>query len=203
MTKKRIASLLSALSVSALVAVAGCNGDGLFGSNSGRLRVVLSNGGTTAAPALSESANEQGDDSHLSAWFESANVTLSSVLARNLDGQLINVDLALPMTVDVVKVEGGKQVVLPDGTLPAGSYDQVVIVITAVEGTTKDGTQVTIEPPGGGWTAVVPICQLDVAAGSTSTVDITLNARNSFLQSGSHWGFSPRFQSHLNCATTP
>ena len=203
MTRKRIASLLSVLSVAALVAAAGCNGDGLFGSNSGRLRVVLSNGGTTAAPALNGSEDEHGDGSHLSAWFESAKVTLSSVLARNLDGQLINVDLTLPITVDVVQIEGGKQVVLPDGTLPTGSYDQVVLVITAVEGTTKDGTLVTIEPPGGGWTAVVPICQLDVAAGSTETVDITLNARNSFLQSGSHWGFQPRFQSHLNCASTP
>jgi len=190
------------LSLAALLAVAGCNGDGMFGSNNARLRVHLSaDGAAVAGPALDGSSNEHGDD-HLSFWFESAQVTLSSVLVRNLDGQLINVDIELPVTVDVVQIEGGKQVELPAGTLPAGTYDQVVIVLTAVEGTRHDGTVVTIQPPGGGWTAVVPICPLEVAEGATESVDITLNARNSFLQLGSHWGFHPEFHSRLSCPAT-
>ncbi len=201
MRKKRIVSLVPLLSVAALLSVTGCSAGGLFGSNSGRLRLVLSGDGSSAA-AAAISANLDNDESHLSHWFDSASVTLSSVLARNLDGQLINVDFALPVTVDVVKMENGKQVTLPDGALPAGTYDQVVIVMTAVSGTTHDGTEVTVEPPGGGWTAVVPICPLEVADGSTETVGITLNVRNSFLLVGSHWGFQPRFQSRLDCAST-
>jgi hypothetical protein len=189
---------ISILSFAAVITLAGCNGDGLSGG-SARLRIVLSSEVAAAAPVLSESDDDH-DDSHLSHFFQSAQVTLSSVLVRNLDGQLINVDVDLPVTVDVVKIEGGKQVVLPAGTLPAGSYDQVVLVITAVEGTTSNGTVITIEPPGGGWTAVVPICVLEVAQGATETVDLTLNVRNSFLQSDSHWGFQPRFLSRHACA---
>jgi hypothetical protein len=203
-SKKRIASLVTLLSMATLLVATGCNGDGLFGSNQGRLQVTLSaDAAGSAAPALDGSAGESSDGGRLSSWFQSASVTLSSVLVRNLHGQLINVDVALPVTVDVVKIEGGKQVVLPAGTLPVGSYDQVVLVITAVEGTTRNGTVITIEPPGGGWTAVVPICQLDVAEGATETVDLTLNVRNSFLQVGSHWDFQPRFRSRLVCAGTP
>jgi hypothetical protein len=74
--------------------------------------------------------------------------------------------------------------------------------MTAVSGTTHDGTVVTIEPPGGGWTAVVPICPLEVAAGATETVGITLNVRNSFARSGLHWGFHPQFRSRTSCAGT-
>jgi hypothetical protein len=194
------------LGLAAAFAVGGCNADGLFGNNTGRIRVVLSGdaGGASASvaadPALSSATDERNDDSRLSHWFDSVKVTLSSVLVRNLDGKLVNVPIALPVTVDVVKIEGGKQVVLPNGTLPAGTYDQVVIVITAVQGTAHDGTVMTIEPPGGGWTAVVPICALEVAEGATSTVGITLNVRSSFLRFGTHWSFLPRFQSRTICA---
>lgn len=207
MHKKRIAPLLPVLTFAGLLTVAGCSAGGLFGSNSAHLRMVLSGDGSGAnasvaadqSPALNGPGN---DESHLSHWFESASVTLSSVLVRNLDGQLINVDFDLPVTVDVVKMENGKQVMLPDGVLPPGTYDQVVIVMTAVEGTTRDGTDITIEPPGGGWTAVVPICPLEVAEGSTETVSITLDVRNSFLQSGFHWGFQPRFHARASCPAT-
>ena len=211
---KRIASLVRLLPLAALFVIAGC-GDGFLSSNSGRLRVVMSADGAGSAPPLvadvgqaaAGSEAEHGDDDddddgeRLSRSFTAATVTLSSVLVRNLDGQLVDVDFDLPVTVDVVKLEGGKQVVLPSGTLPEGIYDQVVIVITAVQGTTLDGTVVTIEPPGGGWTAVVPICPLEVAAGATETVDIALNARSSFLRVGSHWDFHPRFRSRLVCET--
>ena len=200
---KRIASLAGLFPLAALFAIAGC-GDGFLSSNSGRLRVVMSADGAGSAPPLVAQHGDDDDDDdgeRLSRSFTAATVTLSSVLVRNLDGQLVDVDFDLPVTVDVVKLEGGKQVVLPSGTLPEGIYDQVVIVITAVQGTTVNGTVVTIEPPGGGWTAVVPICPLEVATGETETVDIALNARSSFLRVGSHWDFHPRFRSRLVCET--
>jgi hypothetical protein len=94
-----------------------------------------------------------------------------------------------------VKIDGGKQVQLPDGFLPPGNYDQVVIVITAVQGVTNNGTVITIEPPGGGWTSVIPICPFAVAEGETAAVGLGFNVRNSFLQLGNNWSFQPRFRS--------
>ena len=71
--------------------------------------------------------------------------------------------------------------------------------MTAVAGTLRDGTKVTIQPPGGGWTAVVPICSLQMAEGQTQTVGVTLQVRNSFLQSRDHWSFQPRFRAEADC----
>jgi hypothetical protein len=96
----------------------------------------------------------------------------------------------------VVRIDGGKQVVLPDGFLPADTYDQVVLVMTAVQGVTNDGTVITVEPPGGGWTAVVPICPIEVTDAAAETVAIAFNVRNSFLRLGiNNFSFQPRFRS--------
>ena len=139
------------------------------------------------------------------AWsFEAAQVTLTSILARTTAGELVDLDVELPVVVDVVRIDGGKQVVLPDGILPADTYDQVVLVMTAVQATTLDGASVTVEPPGGGWTAVIPICPIEVTDGTTATVGIALNVRNSFLRVGNWWSFQPRFRSlgNADCATS-
>ncbi len=199
-SKMRMAWWLPALILAGLYAGAACSNDGMVGSNDGRLRVVLSaEEAGAAAPARGEADHEddRDDDIKLKAWFQSAQVTLSSVLVRNFDGELIDADLDLPVTVDVVKVEGGKRIVLTGGALPAGTYDQVVFVMTAVSGTTHDGTIVTIQPPGGGWT----ICPLEVVEGGTANVAITLNVRRSFLRHGGWWSFQPRFASRLDCET--
>lgn len=196
----------------ALIAT-GCNVDGLMGGNDARVRLVLSReGGSNPLAAIATSAipsDAQADkngDPHPnhSAWsFQSANVTLSSVMVRTLDGELIPLEVDMPFSVDVVKIDGGREVQLPDGVLPVGSYDQVVLVMTAVQGEAADGTLITIEPPGGGWTAVIPICAFDVAEGETATVGLTLNVRNSFLRVGSHWSFLPRFRPRLECPAAP
>lgn len=190
----------------ALLVAAGCNADGSLGSDEGRVRVVLSRDGASpsvsSALATDPAANWSHDDEEegVGLWtFTAANVTMSSILARSTDGVLVNTGAALPVAVDVMEIDEGRTVQLPDGTLPVGSYDQVVIVITAVQGIALDGTAVTVEPPGGGWTAVVPICALDVEEGSTATVALTLNVRNSFLRTGTRWSFQPRFKSSLDC----
>ncbi len=204
---RSLAELKRTLMIGALLVVAGCNLDGMFGSDGGRVRVVLSpDGGGALANLVQDSASvwaKNDDDDHddnRGIWrFQTATVRLSSILARTHDGELINLDVGLPVTVDVVKLDGGKQLLLPDGFLPAGIYDQVVLVITEVQGTTRDGAVVTIEPPGGGWTAVVPICPLEVLVGETSTVGLALNTRSSFLQVGNWWSFNPRFRSLVDC----
>ncbi len=201
----------------AVSTLAACSGD-LLGHNQGRVRVFLSGNASTSASAnLAEAAaasatagsddlfrrddddDDDDDDERPSRWFHAANVTLSSILVRSLDGVLVNLVMPVPVTVDVVEIESGKTIQLPDGTLPVGLYDQVVIVITAVQGVMHDGTVITIQPPGGGWTSIVPICPLDVIEGGTTTIGIDLMVRNAF-----HWGdnrfhFQPRFRAASEC----
>lgn len=198
--------LRRALVIGAVLLLPGCNLDGLFGGHDGgRVRMVLSRDGGVVANLVTDSvtawADKDDDDDHKGgAWrFQTATVTLSSILARTNDGELVDLDVDLPITIDVVKIDGGKQLVLPDGFLPADTYDQVVLVITEVKGVTSDGTIVTIEPPGGGWTAVIPICPLEVVESQTTTVGLALNVRSSFLQVGNWWSFHPRFRSLVEC----
>jgi len=204
-------NLRRALALGAVLLVSGCNIDGLLGGDGGRVRVALSRDGGNAFGAsvanlvtdpgvLRDDDDDDDDDHRRGIWrFQAATVTLSSILARTHDGELVDLDVDLPVIVDVVKIDGGKQVLLPDGFLPADTYDQVILVMTAVQGVTHDGTVVTIEPPGGGWTAVIPICPLEVVEGETTLVGLALNVRSSFLQVGNWWSFHPRFRSLLDC----
>jgi hypothetical protein len=201
---RRFSELSRVLVIGAVVLTAGCKG--FFGSDGARFQVVIERDGSNQ-PATNVSADSTGalanhgdENRSLGLWrFHTATVTLSSILVRTNDGELVDLDVNLPIDVDVVKIDGGKQLQLPDGVLPANTYDQVVFVITAVEGTLRDGTIVTIQPPGGGWTSVIPICPIEVAEGATSTVGIGLNVRGSFLSVGNWWSFQPRFRSLNDC----
>jgi hypothetical protein len=203
---KQRAELRRVLAMGVVFLTAGCNLDSLFGGG-GNVQMVLSrDGGGALGNLIADSvlAHQSGDDDDHAVrgafGFQAATVTLSSVLARTLNGELVNLDVDLPITVDVVKLESGRQIVLPDGDLPSGTYDQFVLVITAVQGLTNDGTRITIQPPGGGWTAVIPTCPLDITDAATTTVDVALNVRNSFIQLGGHsWSFQPRFRSLVDC----
>ena len=197
--RKHFSGLERALIAGALVAVAGCN---VFGKDGGRVRMIVAPEGAGPGPATNivlDSAallDDDDDDRPRGAWwFQTANVTVSSILVRSNDGELVNLDVDLPITLDVVKIDGGKSIQLPDGFLPAADYDQVVLVITAVRAVAHDGTIVTLEPPGGGWTAVIPVCPFEVAAGDVATVGLALNVRSSFLRLGNWWSFQPRFRS--------
>lgn len=204
------AGLRQLVALGAAMLVSGCGVDGLLGNDGGRVRVVLSrDGGGTLTSIVQDSGasvrrddddDDDDDNDGLGFFrFQTASVTLSSILARTVDGELVDLDVALPIVVDMVGIDGGRQLVLPDGFLPIGRYDQVVFVITSVQGVTHDGTVVTIDPPGGGWTTIVPICPMEVTDGATATVGIAFNVRNSFVQLGNWWSFNPRFRSMANC----
>jgi hypothetical protein len=186
------------------LALAACgNSDGILGVDRGLVQFVLTSGGDVpiaAADGGSTVASASGlleDGDHPDRYhpfFESANVTFSSILARNLDGVLVDVGMEeLPVTVDVMLMDRGRRVVLPDGDLPSATYDQVVVVMTAVQGVTHDGTTITIEPPGGGWTAIVPICPFTVDGGEMTVVELELNLGRSFRWMGDRFHFQPRF----------
>jgi hypothetical protein len=203
------------------LAAAGCGGDDVLGANEGRVRFVLSSdaagvlsagedalsalpelrGGaesTTVEPAL----HGDDDDGDRTGWFQTANVTFSSILARNEDGVLVNIDMDLPVTVDMVKMQGGREIELPPGDLPLGTYDQLVVVMTEVEGTAFDGTIIAITPPGGGWTSIVPICPFEVVEGSPTVVGLSFKLRNAFSWREKRYHFQPRFSCDGNDSGT-
>jgi len=205
-----VTGLKGAMVVGLALSVAGCDLEGLFGHDGGRVQIALApeSGGGLAniIPDTTGAVRDDDDDENkgprgASWWFRTANITLSAIMVRTEDGQLIELDSDLPISVDVVRIDGGRQVQLPDGFLPAGNYDQVVLVITAVQAVSTDGTLITIDPPGGGWTAVVPICSLEVVEGETVPVGIAFNVRNSFHRFGNWWSFQPQLRSMNNhCA---
>jgi Domain of unknown function (DUF4382) len=159
--------------------------NGMTQSGKGAVQFVMS--ASTAAPATTHDGST--DDHQLQA----ANVAFASILARNLDGQLINVTIELPVTVDVLGLVTGGAVTLPAGFLPPGTYDQLVIVMTKVELTLANGTVVTIDPPGGGWTSIVRVTDpFTVAEGQTTTVNLRFR-QGGFQWLNDHWDFNPEF----------
>lgn len=196
--------------VVAAVFLASCSGgsDGVMSAGKGQIRIVMSSpsaplstsgSGTPTARSVSTSASRLGpgatptcDRPDLS--LKAASVTLSSILARTLDGQLVDVSAALPTTFDLLALGGGNEVTLPIGFLPPGTYDQIVVVITSLELTLSDDTKVTVTPPGGGWTAIVNVtAPFTVVEGQTTTVNLEFRRDLSFGCGGDGWAFDPKF----------
>lgn len=166
------------------LALAACGGVDTGGK--GQISIALSSSATTATSTTTP-------DGHCPA-LQAASVTLSSILARTLDGVLVDVTVHLPVTEDLLALEGGKEVTLPLGYLPPGTYDQFVVVVTGVELTLASGTKIAITPPGGGWTAIVPVANpFTVVEGKTTAVTLKFRRDLSFACGMGHWEFEPRF----------
>ena len=196
MNKSGRTDLAMVLVAGLVLVAAGCSSsDGILGVNEGRVRFVLSSGSDTGAggPALAPSLHGGDDDDDGRRFLQAANVTLASILARNLDGVLVHVMMDLPVTVDVLSMEGRTEVVLLDAILPPATYDQVVVVMTRVEVVTHDGTTIRITPPGGGWTAITPNCPFVVEEGATTTVGLKFMLNHAFRWRNNRFHFQPRF----------
>lgn len=195
-----------------LVVASGCSdGDNTLGANQGHVQFVMSSAsdGFTAAATdgsdlLSDASSDTGtpidvtddhggggNDHHRLA---EANVTFSSILARNMNGELIDVDIELPVTVDMLGMRGGGNFDLPMGILPPGIYDQIVVVMTTVELVTLNGTRIAITPPGGGWTSIVRVCPFEIAEGAMTTVQFKFRPKHSFKHDGFQWKFKPEME---------
>ena len=127
--------------------------------------------------------------------LQAANVTFSSLLARTLDGKLVDVTIDLPVTIDLLALQSGKEATLPAGFLPPGTYDQLVVVMKELEVTLSSGMKIAITPPGGGWTAIVPVSPpFTVVAGETTTVPLKFHKGTSFVCGLGRWDFKPEFE---------
>jgi hypothetical protein len=162
--------------MSAAAAPSGTAGDGL---------VAVANADGTLASTM-----DDGDRPRL----QSANVTFTSIMARNLEGQLVAVNTTLPTTVDVLTVVNGREVTLPVGFLPPGTYDQLVVVMSTVDLVTENGTHVTITPPGGGFTSIVRVATpFVVTEGQTTNIELRFKWWRAFRWIDDHIEFDPEF----------
>jgi hypothetical protein len=194
--KKMFARGAIALSLSLLAA---CGGQETAGK--GTIAITLSSSagtgstavGARAALALADSNEHDGGAQCVGT--QAASVTFSAILARTVEGKLVDATIDLPVTVDLLALVNGKQATLPAGYLPQGTYDQFVVVIAKVELTLASGTKIAVTPPGGGWTAVVPVSPpFTVTDGQTTTVTLNFRRDRSFACAGSKWEFHPEFE---------
>ena len=101
--------------------------------------------------------------------------------------------MALPVTVDLVALVQGRTVDLPIGSLPVGSYDQLVVVIRSLHVELSDGTLIDVTPPGGGWTAIVRVDPFEVVDGQVTTVHLHFRASGAFRWADGELQFDPEF----------
>ncbi len=187
-------TLASVALLASLATLAACGGEGR-----GHVAFVVSGtGAATAQYGLDAASPAEPSTTHEACRPEralkGATVTFSSILARNLDGVLTDVTIALPVAVDLFALDESRQATLPIGALPPGTYDQLVVVMTQVELTLLDGTKIAITPPGGGWTAIVAVAQpFTVAEGETTTVGLKFRKDLSFGCGSGKWEYHPRF----------
>jgi hypothetical protein len=137
--------------------------------------------------------DDDGDGDDILPRLEQANATFASLLARNLDGQLIDLAVDLPRTVDLIGLLEGGTVELPMGTLPPGMYDQMVVVITELELVFLNGGKVAVTPPGGGWTSIVRVTPFEVVEGEVVTIELRFKPRDAFRELGGIFRFFPVF----------
>jgi hypothetical protein len=187
--KDRIALAVLAMALG-IVSACSNGSDSVMHNGKGAVSFVMS--ASAAAPAaLTATRPELQSSDHP---LQAANVTFASILARNLDGQLIDVTIALPVTVDLIGLGTDGSFTLPAGFLPPGTYDQIVIVMTQLALTLENGTIVTVEPPGGGWTAVINVAApFDVVEGQETTVEINFTPGRLFRWLNGRWEFNPEF----------
>ncbi len=196
MTIRSRALALGAVILS-LSMLAACGGQDPAGA--GRVSIVLaSSSATMASPSGSQAVGVPAvstDCEDRCGAPQAAGVTFSAIVARTLDGKLVDVTIDLPVTVDLLALVNGKEATLPAGFLPPGTYDQFVVVMARLELTLASGTKIAITPPGGGWTAVVPVAPpFTVVAGETTTVPLTFRRDLSFGCSLGGWDFHPEFE---------
>ena len=173
------------------------------GDDGGNVRVVMSaSDQSSLAPLLSTSGDDDDDDDgeHRGDRFlerlETANVTIASLLARNTAGQLIDLDMDLPQTIDLKALLGGENTSLPAGTLPAGDYDQLVVVMTKLDLTFVDGGALALTPPGGGWTSIVRVAPFTVTDGQDTTIELNFRMGGALREIGGVVKFFPDFEGH-------
>lgn len=181
-------SIVSVAAVLLLLVAAGCSdnstGDMFKEDDGGNVQLVVTTDAALGAVAAAvarhgngtgagsdEGSDDPGDGDGTGTVITGAAVRISDIKARSTTLQeLVDVAVTLPIDIDLLGMSGDGSVELPVGTLPPDTYDQIVVVISALIVTAEDGTRITIEPPGGGWTTEVPTEPFEVVDGEVTTI---------------------------------
>ncbi len=171
---KRASALFFVLGLAAVLAtLSGCssdsNGDPMR-PRAATVQLMLSTDGGSANVSASTTDDHGGDRDRI----QGAEILVSDALARSTSlQQLVDVGIDLPVTVDLIELrDTGGTIELGIGYLPPDTYDQIVLVISSLTLTANDGTRVTIEPPGGGWTVQIPAEPFTVVEGEITTIQL-------------------------------
>jgi hypothetical protein len=202
LTRHRLPAFLLGLIVLVLAAACSNSSSGESDARSGNVRVMLTSDtlstattNSTSVPLGTTGTFDDDDDNNddILSRLEHVNVTFSSLLARNLDGDLVDLVIDLPRTVDLIGLMNGQQITLPTGTLPPGMYDQIVVVIRSVEFVFLNGGKIELTPPGGGWTKIVPVAMFEVIEGQTTTIELRFKPLGAFRELDGEFEFFPDF----------
>jgi len=193
-TSVRACALVLAIAA-LLCAAAGCSdGNGSLNGGQGNVRVMLTSDAPVTAATTTDGDDGSTDGDDVLSRLTEANATFASLLARNTDGELVDLAVDLPHTVNLVDLVGGGTVELPAGTLPPGTYDQLVVVITDLELVFRNGGQIALTPPGGGWTRIVRVTPFEVIEGQVTTLEVRFRPRMAFRELAGGFGFFPDFE---------
>jgi len=125
--------------------------------------------------------------------LQSFEITFEEVAARDLDGNLVPVTIALPATIDVLGLRTGRTVELPVGFLPPGDYRGFEVTLSSAVLLLDDGTRITIEPPSGGFTTQIATRPFTVVDGQPTTVKLNFRFDRALRWIGNHFQFFPDF----------
>ena len=183
------------LAIFSLVLATGCSdGNGSLNGGHGSVRVLLAADVTVTAASTAEDDDGEHDGDDILPRLTEANATFASLLARNLDGELVDLAIELPHTVNLVELAEGGTIELPMGALPPGMYDQLVVVITELELVFLNGGKIALTPPGGGWTRIVRVTPFEVIEGEVTTLELRFRPRAAFRELADGFAFFPDFE---------
>ena len=138
---------------------------------------ITSQSGSTVSPILDGKHDHDDDDGDREDGcacnrLKAANVTFSSVLARNIDGEFVDTSMNLPRTLNMLGFNDRGRIDLPMGFLPPGIYDLILVNITTVEFVLPNDYKIAITPPLGGWVSRLEVLPrpFEVIEGETTTV---------------------------------
>jgi hypothetical protein len=206
--------LLVAVGLSALlVSCGGSGGSAMTGSGGAvQIRVSATDGaallsavpaealaprGTGGATATTVSGGSDGSGGSNGPQLQSFEITFSSIAALDSGGVAVPITIALPPPIDLLPLRGGGTVELPVGFLPAGTYQGFVVTISAASLVLQDGTRITIEPPGDGWTTRISTAPFEVVDGQPTTVELTVRLGQALRWLRDHFEFHPDFDCHV------
>jgi hypothetical protein len=165
------ASLVSVVGLALLLALAGCSGGGGDGGSSGS--------GTMQVRMIDATG----------AW-QNIFVTISGVKAVPADGPIQTLS-DTEQTFDVLALTGGvDKLIGTNTTLPAGTYNQIRLMIKSVDAVDSGGVHHAVTVPSGAQTGLKLVGPFTVGANTVTTITLDFDAAHSIVVTG---GPSPKY----------